>query len=238
MAWNNGFYSITSNGDLTSFFEAIRDNFVNNVGFEITEFMPEDTYTMTLNTKIGNILLTISSTASETTKSNSINIIYKRNDITLKNTMLNFSSSSYLATDDGNRTINFHTFENSKRYKNFALSGYNSTTCTINSNFDIGTAKVISIMDNSAIDMCFCENTFYSDNNLQLYTCTNSILATHTCDGIIMIPYVLANTSGSNPKVTHYVDSLYLSSTNTTYHRYKCNNKQYIALANNTMMEE
>ena len=65
------------------------------------------------------------------------------------------------------------------------------------------------------------------------------VLLGHTCDGIIMIPYVLSNmNTTSSPKVTYYVDGLYLSSNNSVYKRYKCNNKQYLALATNTMMEE
>lgn len=238
MAWTNGFYSITSNGDLTAFFETIRDTLPTYTGFEVIEFMPESAYTMTFDTKIGGIYLTLSSDASTSKSSSYITVKYVRNGVTLKNTNIDSSNTNPISTQQVTRTINFHTFENSKGYKNFSLATYNYVNCGINGNYDIGTAKVTNIADNSNIDMCFCGNTFYSEDGLQLYTCTTYVLSPHTCEGIIMIPYVLSNVSTQTPKVTYYVDGLYLSSNNTIYKRYKCNGKQYLALATNTMMEE
>lgn len=237
MKWTNGFYSITSNGDLTSFFEAIRDTLPTYTGFEVIEFMPEGAYTMTFDT-IGGIYLTLSSEASTTKSSSYISVKYVRNSVILKNTSIDSSNTNPISTQQVTRTINFHTFENAKGYKNFSLATYNSTSCSINGNYDIGTTKVVSITDNSKIDMYFCGNVFYSEDDLQLYSCTTYVLNVHTCEGIIMIPYVLSNVNTQTPKVTYYVDGLYLSSNNSVYKRYKCNNKQYLALATNTMMEE
>lgn len=238
MAWTNGFYSITSNGDLTSFFEAIRDTLPTYTGFEVVEFMPEGAYTMTFDTKIGGILLTFSTTVSATSKGYQMVFTYKLNGVTLKNSSIGWGSTGLLATDNSTRTINFHTFENGKGYRNFSITSFSNTSCALNSYYDIGTAKVVSITDNTNIDMYFCGNTFYSEDGLQLYSCTTYVLNSHTCEGIIMIPYVLSNVNTQTPKVTYYVDGLYLSSNNSVYKRYKCNNKQYIALATNTMMEE
>lgn len=238
MSWTNGFYSITSNGDLTAFFEAIRDTLPSYTGFEVTEFMPEGAYTMTFDTKIGGILLTFSTTVSATSKGYTMLFVYTRNGVTLKNGSISWSNGSVLATENGTRTLNFHTFENNKGYRNFSITLFNNTSCALNSYYDIGTAKAVSITDNTNIDMYFCGNTFYSEDGLQLYSCTTNVLVGHTCAGIIMIPYALSNVNTSNPKVTYYVDGLYLSSNNTIYKRYKCNGKQYLALATNTMMEE
>ena len=127
---------------------------------------------MTFDTKIGGIYLTLSSEASTSKSSSYITVKYVRNGITLKNANIDSSNTNPISTQQVTRTINFHTFENAKGYKNFSLAPYSSTSCTINGNYDIGTAKVTKIADNSKIGMCFCGNTYYSEDGLQLYTCT------------------------------------------------------------------
>lgn len=231
MSWTNGFYNITSNGDLTSFFEALRDSLPTYTGFTVAEFMPEDTFSITFDTKIGGITLKLSSDATSSVSKQSIEFTYiSKNNITLKSNSIAIQGSNAYSTALMTRALNFHTFENSV-YKNFAMCTWNSNYCTCHLQYDIGTAKVKSILDDTSQDMYFCGNEFYNDDTATTLYSLSPLLNNLQCSGVCMLPFMLKSSDNSSDLMaTHYLEGLYASSDASYYKKYKIGNKQYIAL--------